>query len=436
MVTKKSTGRKPAKKATAKNTKAKAPLPFVKNVRSAAAMTLPNKPGARFTGKQLVILNKESTIRNFVKSASNMSMRIASLGDYKGHSDNVVDTALKEADGLVFEKLKVAVVNKETQPQMGAMSLSSAGKKNIIRTEPERFVYALPAVTPSSFIDDTNSTWGLQATNTINSIAPGKTGKGIRIAILDTGISMTHPDFTNRIKGSKSFVKNSPVEDGNGHGSHCAGIAAGKIRSGTSLRYGVATEADLYIAKVLSNQGRGTDSVILAAIEWAIENKCQIVSMSLGSTVDPGDTYYESYETAAIEALKNNCLLIAAAGNDSDRPQMISPVNHPANCPSIMAVASVSPAMGISYFSCGGTKLGNVDLAAPGENIFSSWKNGKYKIESGTSMATPFVAGIAALLCEKYPTYSMKRIWTKLISTTKALKLKKSDIGAGLAYFK
>lgn len=92
--------------------------------------------------------------------------------------------------------------------------------------------------------------------------------------------------------------------------------------------------------------------------------------------------------------------------------------------------------MGISYFSCGGTKLGNVDLAAPGENIFSSWKNGKYRVESGTSMATPFVAGIAALLCEKYPAYSMKSIWNKLVSTSKALKLKKSDVGSGLAYFK
>ncbi len=416
--------------------------PFVKPIRhsieTAGAVRVADVARPKFTGKELVVLSKQSTTKQFLKYAGNVSMKMASSRDFQNDTnEDMIEKALTQADGIVFEKLKVAVINKDGDQRMRSLSASSTGRKTILRTEPERFVYASASKKKSiTYSDNAVSTWGLQVTAAINAIAPHSTGKGIRIAILDTGFNMSHPDFTGRIKGSKSFVQNSPIEDGNGHGTHCAGIAAGKIQTGSTLRYGVATGADLYIAKVLSNRGQGRDSGILAAIEWAIENNCQVVSMSLGSEIDPGEKYYESYETAAKEALKNKCLLIASAGNESNRPRRISPVNHPANCPSIMAVGSVDQALNISYFSCGGTTLGQVDIAGPGEEIFSSWRNGKYKLESGTSMATPFVAGIAALLYEKHPSYSAKQVRAALLRKAKKLNIKKADVGAGLVCFK
>jgi subtilisin family serine protease len=392
----------------------------------------------RFTGQHIVKLSSSSSVRSFMKRASGMSMHMATTSDFNSRDGAPdVESTLAQADGLVFEKLKLAIINQDTRPAMTAMAARHSAVKPILKMEPERYVYASPSgASLLPFTDNGNVTWGLQATNVFRSIPHNITGKGVRIAILDTGISTTHPDFLRRVKASKCFVQNSTIEDGNGHGTHCAGVATGNLRTGTTLRYGVAPEADLYIGKVLNNKGEGKDRNIFQALEWALENKCHIVSMSFGSEIDPGETYYTSYEDVAKEALKNNCLLIAAAGNDSERPRIIKLVNHPANCPSIMAIAAVDADLKVCEFSCGGSRLGAIDIAAPGGDIFSGWKGSGYRTESGTSMATPFVAGIAALLKEKYPHYTMKGVRSTLLRSAKKLSIKKLDVGSGLVHFK
>jgi subtilisin family serine protease len=136
-------------------------------------------------------------------------------------------------------------------------------------------------------------TWGLQATKVVNSRF---SGRGIKVAVLDTGFDLTHPDFVGRKIISKSFVDNEEVQDKQGHGTHCIGTACGPLTPSILPRYGVAYDAEIYVGKVLSNQGSGSDTGILAGITWAIANGCRIISMSLGARVEPGQAFSKIFE--------------------------------------------------------------------------------------------------------------------------------------------
>ncbi|RTZ44799.1 protease [Candidimonas sp. SYP-B2681] len=285
---------------------------------------------------------------------------------------------------------------------------------------------------PRQALDETAVTWGVQATR---SDLSSYTGKGVRLAVLDTGLDLKHPDFSGRRIEARSFVEGEPAQDGNGHGTHCVGIAAGPESPGSSPRYGVASEAELFIGKVLGNQGAGSDGGVLDGINWAVENKCQIVSMSLGSTVATGETYSTIFEEVAKRALTAGTVIIAAAGNDSERPESIAPVSHPANCPSILAVAAVDRSLDIAPFSCGGLVPdgGQVDVAAPGVAIFSSWPAPRlHNTISGTSMATPFVAGITALHAQAHPETRGRALLNIVLQNARRLPLPSRDVGAGL----
>lgn len=245
------------------------------------------------------------------------------------------------------------------------------------------------------------ATWGISITKVVSS---KYSGAGIRIAVLDTGFDLKHPDFAGRTIVTRSFISGESVQDVQGHGTHCIGTAAGpKAPSGSVARYGVAYGAAIYAGKVLDNTGSGADAGILAGIDWAVQQKCAIVSMSLGAPVEPGQTFSQVYETAAKRAAARGTLIIAAAGNESERPGYIAPVGHPANCPSIVAVGALDRTLKVAPFSCGGLNAngGEVNIAAPGVNIMSTWPMPtRYHTISGTSMATPHVAGIAALFAE------------------------------------
>ena len=166
------------------------------------------------------------------------------------------------------------------------------------------------------------------------------TGKGIRIAVLDTGFDSGHPDFVGRQVTRASFISGETADDGHGHGTHCIGTASGPRQPQTLPAYGVAPEAAIFAGKVLSNQGRGADGGILAGIDWAIRNTCTVISMSLGAPVAIGAGSPPSTRRSP-SALTAGSLIVAAAGNESSRPGASLPVGHPANCPSIIAVAAV-----------------------------------------------------------------------------------------------
>lgn len=282
--------------------------------------------------------------------------------------------------------------------------------------------------------------WGLKA---IGMERAQYTGKGIDICILDTGLETSHPDFSSEEIEGKSFIDGEDWNrDPNGHGTHCAGIATGNIRSDTGKRFGIANGCNLKVAKVLSDSGRGTTSSVIDAIDWAITKKFRILSLSLASPVKLNDQPSVLFETIGERALENNCLIIAAAGNDSNRPQIPQPVSMPANSKSIMAVAAVDGQMRVARFSNAGLNPstgGNVDVCAPGVDIISTYpKNSKnkkffYYAMSGTSMAAPHVSGLAALYMEQFPEKSAKEIWELIENKARPIDgMKYRDIGNGL----
>ena len=261
------------------------------------------------------------------------------------------------------------------------------------------------------FNDTAASTWGLKATRVIGS---GFSGAGIRVAVLDTGMDLGHPDYANRNIQSAVFVpSNQPdnrVHDINGHGTHCIGTSCGPLHSQFGPRYGIAHNAQIFAGKVLAHNfftGRasGSDFGILRGIEWALRNRCQVVSMSLGARVtQPG--FPQAYEQAARLALRRGSLIIAATGNDSRRPSFVAPVARPANCPSIAAVAAVDRCLRIAGFSNGRrfvSRGAEVNFSGPGVAVLSSVPRHRGNIASfnGTSMATPHASGIAALVAEQ-----------------------------------
>lgn len=264
-----------------------------------------------------------------------------------------------------------------------------------------------------------------------------RTGRGGTIAVLDTGVDLDHPDLASRFAEdwkAASFVPGETAQDGHGHGTHCVGVAGGPRRSSGGTRYGVAPGARVLVGKVLSDAGSGFSDWILDGIDWAAENGARAISLSCLSSRAAGQPHAVVYERVAENLLRSHpgTLLLAAAGNASERPWYTRPVDNPAACPSLLAVAAVHRAGRIASFS--GRQMddiGRVDLSAPGVGVHSAWTGGGFRTLSGTSMAVPHVAGVAALYLEEEPTLSGPDLWRAL--ERRALPLGDArDFGCGL----
>lgn len=242
------------------------------------------------------------------------------------------------------------------------------------------------------------NTWGVSA---IGAPASNYTGRGVRVAVIDTGVDLSHPDLAGRVVAYRSFVPGAPdVADGDGHGTHVAGTIGARPNQNRP-RYSVAPGCDLIVAKVLDDQGRGYTDWILDGMNWAaLQEDADILNLSLGGPRATNAPFNRVYEDVVDRLLDADVLTIAAAGNDSNRPAYVAPLGNPAACPSVDAVVAVDQVLRIASFSCEGDKIANPDHAGPGVDVFSSWRGGGYRTISGTSMASPHVAGIAALLAE------------------------------------
>jgi subtilisin len=381
--------------------------------------------GAR-SGRQLVLFSASAGRASAGMLHHATGLKVARSCEFDG--------ALRPAppapgEAIVFERLGAALLHADPDQARSLRARTGALVEN------ERCVraQALPAaISCEALGDSASASWGLTATRTLSC---RYSGRGIRVAILDTGLDLQHPDFAGRDIVSQSFVDGLSADDGNGHGTFCAGVACGPKEPSEGPRYGVAFDAQLFVARVLDDEADGVDGNVLAGIDWAVRHHCAVVSMSLGTPALLGDAYPEIYEQVAARALAAGSLLIAPAGNHSQRPDTIIPVEHPADCPSIVAVAALDQSLTVAPFSNGGLNPhgGEVDLAAPGISIASAAPRPTlYQTASGTSMATPFVAGIAALLAESNPAARGAALRALLLRALRALPAPARDVGGGI----
>jgi len=221
-------------------------------------------------------------------------------------------------------------------------------------------------------------------------------GKGVKVAILDTGVDTDHPDLEAAILTSKDFTGDG-IEDVDGHGTHCAGMVGARI-NGAGFT-GIAPECDLLIGKVLDNTGRGTYQQIADGVDWAVAEGADIISMSLGGSESDDVLYRAIYRALAV-----GITVICAAGNEG--ALMPNNITVPAIYAGVITIAAHDRKGNPTGFTSRG---GELDMMAPGENILSTYVDGGYARLSGTSMATPFVAGLAVLIISKHKQTSGNR---------------------------
>ncbi|MCM3733692.1 S8 family serine peptidase [Fictibacillus nanhaiensis] len=262
----------------------------------------------------------------------------------------------------------------------------------------------------------------------------GFTGKGIKVAVLDSGIDPNHPDLSGQIEESKSFVPGETVDDKHGHGTHVASTVLGTGAASEGKNKGVAPEARLIVGKVLNDAGSGLDSWIIDGMEWASDN-AKIVSMSLGSS-EPSDETDPMAQAVNRLSEEKGALFVIAAGNSGYE----GAIGSPGAADAALTIGAVDKADKIAYFTSKGPRYGDKglkpDLSAPGVDIVAarsglSSGSGSYRSMSGTSMATPHVAGAAALLLQKNPDWTGAQLKEALMSTSKKLNYSPYHIGTG-----
>lgn len=251
----------------------------------------------------------------------------------------------------------------------------------------------------------------------------GNTGEGVDVAVLDTGVDTGHADLTGRIVATKSFVPTEPIDDVNGHGTHVASTIAGTGAASNGSERGVAPGARLHIGKALDDTGSGQDSWVVAAMEWAArDQKAKVVSMSLGG----GPTDGTDPLSSAVNSLsaETGALFTIAAGNSSRN----FTIGAPGAADAALTVGAVDSQDTLAGFSSRGPRVGDSavkpEITAPGVDVLAarsqfSAGEGAYTTMSGTSMATPHVAGVAALLAAAHPDWTGAELKDALASTAK-----------------
>lgn len=274
---------------------------------------------------------------------------------------------------------------------------------------------------------------GINAINVPYVWRKGYSGKNVKIAVLDTGCCTTHPDLKGNIIGGRNFTNedNGNVniyEDYNGHGTHICGTIAGNGRI-----LGVAPNASLLILKVLDKRGAGNLQGLINAINYAISQKVDIISMSLGCSVDIAE-----FHTVIKKAVNNNILVVCASGNSGDNNANTMEIDYPAGYNEVISVGATDNTRLSATFTNSNKE---VDLVAPGVNVLSTFLDNKYRSLNGTSMAVPHVTGALALLIE-WTTKEFGRklseveLYGQLIKNTIDLNIPRTIQGNGLIFFK
>lgn len=302
-----------------------------------------------------------------------------------GLNDAAKDEIIAHAGGAKLKNLDLIGARAVWVPDRSAAT-KLAAYSGVVRVDDDVVVEALvqgqkgptPAPQPAESLP-----WGVERVKA-NLVWPsGNIADPIKVGIIDTGISNTHPDLLANVQGGVNTI--NPLKswnDDNGHGSHVAGIVAALDNDIGVI--GVGPAINLYAIKALNRNGSGFLSDIIEGIQWAVANNIQVINMSLGTASD-----IQSFRDAVTSAKNAGIVVVAAAGNSGGS------VIFPAAYPEVIAVSATDRNNVIASWSSHGPE---VDLAAPGMGIYSTYKGTSYATLSGTSMAAPHVAGSAALV--------------------------------------
>ena len=241
-----------------------------------------------------------------------------------------------------------------------------------------------------AFDAELDLTWGVARIGSGTAHAGGVTGAGVRVAVFDSGVEYTHFELSHAYAGGWDFVNgdDDPLDD-NGHGTHVSGTIA--AADDDAWVVGAAPGVQLFGIKVLDGTGGGDFSDVIAGIEWALDHGIQVANHSYGSATDPGTLFQQAFTNSAAAGM----LHIAAAGNTGNCRGTGNSVGYPAKYTAVVAIGATDANDARPCYSSTGAE---VDLAAPGDWIPSSYLNNDVAYGSGTSMASPHVAGAAALL--------------------------------------
>lgn len=342
------------------------------------------------------------------------------------------EALLKKFGGVKVKDLTLIDAKAVLLPPTSVVELAHQG--GVLRVDDDVIIEALakggisgkPRPTPTPTQPAETLPWGVDRIDA-DLVWSITTADPIKVAVVDTGIDIKHPDLTDNLKGGISAVSyTTSYNDDNGHGTHVAGITAA-VDNGIGV-IGVGPKIDLYAVKVLDRRGSGYLSDIIEGLDWVIVNGMQVVNMSLGTTTD-----VQSFHDTIAKVNQAGIVQVGAAGNNGGA------VIYPAAYPEVIAVSATDSTNTIVSWSSRGPE---VDLAAPGVEIYSTYMGQTYKTLSGTSMSTPHVAGTAALLLsvpekcdfDKNGKCTPFEVQQRLENTAKDLGLSGKDslYGAGL----
>lgn len=303
---------------------------------------------------------------------------VRSIVVFESGANAAAETAIRGLGGVKLKSLPLINGAAFVLPGVAA-ERAVARLQGVKYVERDAIVYATRKPAPAPVAEQV--TWNVEAIGA-DQVWPYDTGDGVRVAIVDSGIDLTHSDL-EVVGGVSEVGYTSSYTDDNGHGTHVAGIVAALDNQIGVV--GVGPDIDLYAVKVLNRKGSGYTSDIIAGLEWCMNNDMDVVNMSLGSSY-----YVQSFQDACTALYESGTVIVAAAGNTGT----LQPF-YPAAYAHVIGVGATDASDALAYFSTCGP---HVDLVAPGVSVYSTYKGDTYTTLSGTSMASPHVAGVAALV--------------------------------------
>ncbi|WP_332698818.1 S8 family peptidase [Halalkalibacter lacteus] len=316
--------------------------------------------------------------------------------DHNENQDEFIITFEEEVNESLLEELGYEIVEQfELFPGVVVRSIDSDVDKISVLSAQAAANFTVEENAQIISVASSNKNWGIDHLNIPKSWESGYTGKGVKVAIVDSGISTSHTSLN--VAGGRNFEKgaeSSNYNDDFGHGTHTAGI----IASTASEASGVAQGIELYAVKTLDKNGYGDLMDTIKGIEWAVKQGVDIINLSLGT-----DNPSTALKAAVDQAHERGVLIVGAAGNKKNNYDTPMNVQYPARYGSVIAVSAVDQNNNLARFSASGSAI---ELTAPGVKIYSTYLNNGFQNDSGTSMSTPFVTGVLALYKEAFPSAS------------------------------